>query len=101
MQWIRIYSKNIKTRLSSPRMLKIKFVWNYLVKNSRKLSIGCMKKEIKMLRINFLINCLRELGKLHVPPIEKAMQVILMNQNPQNRLRHQLLNKLKAAQQLD
>lgn len=44
--------------------LKIRSVWNCLRRNMLKLSIGCMKKEIKNIRRPFLTSYSKELADL-------------------------------------
>lgn len=68
-------------RQGSPLMSKIKFVWSCSVKNSKKLNIGCMKKVTRMPKINFLISSSPGPANPLALLTEKAMLVILMNQD--------------------
>lgn len=57
--------------------MRIKFVWNYLIRNMHKLNIGCMKKVIKNLRIYFFRNFFKELGEEVEQLIENIIIMIL------------------------
>jgi hypothetical protein len=73
-------------------LLKIRFVSSYLAKNLGKLNIGCMKKGIKRLKINFLIDFLKKQEKLIVPLIDHFILILI------NKLK--LRNKLQAKSNL-
>lgn len=76
MLLIKDYTIIIKISKKIP-LRKIRFVWSYLERNLGKLNIGCMKKGIKRLNINFLIDFLKKQEKLIVPLIDHSMLILI------------------------
>ena len=77
-------------------LLKIRFVESYLVKNLTKLNIGCIKKGIKKLKINFLINFLRKQERLIVQLIDLSILILINKLQIHNKARLRIKHKAKS-----